>query len=201
MTFRGRGALEIKPSTNPFMVRTSNDFGIAPEEKVSWSGAINPNFAKSMKVKRPENFAFLYTRESDNYGGKVDTSAVEAKPRVLTKTEFLKKWRGEQMQRPDVKDTIELPTDDAYKKKRSQEEIDYMLAHWKQGTKEEDPRYTTTNNTFGFKPPTIATFVADRRGRPQGFSKSFQGLKPQNSGLNTGITRSTVHPSLDPQFA
>jgi len=104
------------------------------------------------------------------------------------------------MQRPQVEE-ITLPTDDGYKVKRTQPEIDYMLDSWKQGTKAEDPRYTTTNNTFGFKAPTIATFVADRRGRPQGFSNSFQGIKPQNSGLNVGITRSTVHPSLDPQFA
>lgn len=48
--------------------------------------------------------------------------------------------------------------------------------------------------------PTAATFVAERAQRPQGFSKSFNGVKPQNSGLNTGITRSTVHPALDPQF-
>jgi len=200
MTYRGRGALEIKPSTNPFFVRTSGDFGIEPTEKVSWSGDVNPNFAKSAKVQHSENFSFLYTRESDNYGGKVDTSAIVAKPRVLTKTEFLKKWKNEQMQRPQVED-IHLPTGEGYKEKRTQDEVDHMLTSWKQGTKQEDPRYTTTNNTFGFKAPTIATFVADRRGRPQGFSKSFQGVKPQSSGLNVGITKSTVHPSLDPQFA
>ena len=200
MTYRGRGALEIKPSTNPFFVRTSGDFGTEPAEKVSWSGAVNPNFAKAAKVQRPENFSFLYTRESDNYGGKVDTSAIVSKPRVLTKTEFLKKWRYEQMQRPQEEE-INLPNTEGYTEKRTQEEIDYMLASWKQGTHQEDPRYTTTNNYYGFKAPSIATFVADRRGRPQGFSNSFQGIKPQNSGLNVGITRSTVHPSLDPQFA
>lgn len=35
----------------------------------------------------------------------------------------------------------------------------------------------------------------------QGFSKSFQNMKNENTGLNTAITRSTVHKSLDPQFA
>lgn len=37
--------------------------------------------------------------------------------------------------------------------------------------------------------------------RQQGFSKSFQNMKNENTGLNTAITRSTVHKSLDPQFA
>ena len=201
MAQRGRGALEIKPSTNPFFVRTSNDFGIVPDEQVQWSGAVNPNFAKSTTVERPENFSFLYTRESDNIGGKV-ANPLDTKPRVLTKTEFLKSWRDRQVQRPDVgAHTIELKADDGYKKKKSAEEVTYLLNGWKQGTHGEDPRYTTTNNTYGFKAPTVATFVADRRGRPQGFSKSFQGIKPQSSGLNVGITRSNVHPSLDPQFA
>ena len=199
--YRGRGALEVKPSTNPFFVRTSGDYGVEPEQHTSWSGAINPDFAKSMKVSRPESFSFLYTRESDNIGGKID-NPLDTKPRVLTKTEFLKKWREEQMTRPDLNaHTLELPTEDANATKRTPDEVNKLLAVWKQGTKEEDPRYTSTNNTYGFKAPTVATFVADRAGRPQGFSNSFQGIKPQNSGLNTGLSKSTVHPSLDPQFA
>jgi len=193
--------LEIKPSTNPFMVRTSADFGIKPEEHISWNGAVNPDFAKSAKIDRPESFSFLYTRESDNIGGKVD-NPLDTKPRVLTKTEFLQKWRAEQMSRKDINEhTITISDDSEKKPKKTNEEINKLLTVWKQGTKDEDPRYTTTNNTFGFKAPTIATFVADRAGRPQGFSNSFQGIKPQNSGLNTGLSKSTVHPSLDPQFA
>eukprot|EP00605_Chrysophyceae_sp_TOSAG23-4_P002762 GSChrysophyteH1.ASY1.ANO1.3046.1 assembled CDS len=199
--YRGRGALEVKPSTNPFFVRTSSDFGVKPEDHVAWSGAVNPDFAKSMKVTRPESFSFLYTRESDNIGGKIE-NPLDTKPRVPTKTEFLKKWRAEQMDRKDLaKNTLNFPNEDTRAVKKTPEEVDRILSKWKQGTKQEDPRYTSTSNTYGFKPPTVATFVADRAGRPQGFSNSFQGIKPQNSGLNTGLTKSTVHPSLDPQFA
>jgi len=196
--YRGRGSLEVKASTNPFMVRTSNDFGI---KHIGWSGAVNPDFAKSMTVERPESFSFLYTRESDNIGGKVH-NPLDTKPRVLTKTEFLKKWRAEQLDRKDLGDsTLELSQEDANVTKRTTEEVEKLLTVWKQGTKDEDPRYTSTNNVYGFKAPTVATFVADRAGRPQGFSNSFQGIKPQNSGLNCGLSKSTVHPSLDPQFA
>jgi len=55
-------------------------------------------------------------------------------------------------------------------------------------------------NEYGKKAPTLATFVAERNCRPQGFSQSFGSVKFKNSSLNTGITRSTVHPTLDPQF-
>ena len=194
MTMRGRGSLEVKPSNNPFFVRTSGDFGVQPEEKVEWKAALNPDFAASFKMKRPENFSFLYTRESDSIGGKV-ANPLDSKPRVLTKTEFLKKWRAERTKdlNPD-----ELKQDTEEKVKP---DVDRILASWKQGTKEEDPRFQTTSNAYGFKAPTAATFVAERAGRPQGFSNSFQGIKPQNSGLNVGITKSNVHPSLDPQFA
>ena len=54
---------------------------------------------------------------------------------------------------------------------------------------------------IGKKAPTIATFVSERSIRPQGFSKSFQNVNPKNSSLNTSMTKSNVHPNLDPQFA
>lgn len=40
-----------------------------------------------------------------------------------------------------------------------------------------------------------------RAGIPQDFSRGFNNIKPQNTSLNTGITKSTIHPKLDPQFA
>jgi|MDTB01.2.fsa_nt_gb hypothetical protein len=194
MTMRGRGSLEVKPSNNPFFVRTSGDFGVTPEEHVEWKAALNPDFAASLKMKKSENFSFLYTRESDNIGAKVD-NPLDSKPRVLTKTEFLKKWRAERTK--DLDPSSSAGGGD----EKTKPNVERILSVWKQGTKDEDPRFQTTNNTYGFKAPTEATYVAERAGRPQGFSNSFQGIKPQNSGLNVGITKSNVHPSLDPQFA
>lgn len=192
---RGRGALEVKPSNNPFFVRTSADFGVVPEDHVEWKASLNPDFAASLKTERSENFSFLYTRESDSIGAKVE-NPLDSKPRVLTKTEFLKKWRAERTKDINLDEEIAGDGNDKVKP-----DVDRILASWKQGTKEEDPRFQTTNNEYGFKAPTTATFVSERAGRPQDFSKSFQGMKPQNSGLNCGLTKSNVHPSLDPQFA
>lgn len=138
-------------------------------------------------------FGFLYTRESDSIGGRVPKPVID-RPKMLTKTEFLKKWREKR-----------VPGDDDVLDEMSQEpqpvDVDRVLSVWKQGTKDEDPRYTTTNNIIGLKAPTRATFVSERFSIPQGFSSSFNGVKPQNSGLNCGMTKSNVHPSLDPQFA
>jgi hypothetical protein len=193
---RGRGLLEVKASNNPFMVKTSSDFGIVPEDHVAWKASLNPDFAASLKAKRPENFSFLYTRESDSIGAKVD-NPLDSKPRVLTKTEFLKKWRAERTKDINL-DELRSAEEE---KEKEKPDVDRILNSWKQGTHEEDPRFQTTNNAYGFKAPTAATFVSERAGRPQGFSNSFQGIKPQNSGLNCGLTKSNVHPSLDPQFA
>ena len=44
-------------------------------------------------------------------------------------------------------------------------------------------------------------YLCYRAGIPQDFSRGFNNIKPQNTSLNTGITKSTIHPKLDPQFA
>jgi hypothetical protein len=51
------------------------------------------------------------------------------------------------------------------------------------------------------KKPSVATIVVERADIPQGFSKSFNNIKPKNTSLTTAISRSSVHGSLDPQFA
>ena len=56
-------------------------------------------------------------------------------------------------------------------------------------------------NDYGKKIPSVATIVTERAARPQGFSRSFNNIKPMNTSLTTSITRSNVHSSLDPQFA
>ena len=78
--------------------------------------------------------------------------------------------------------------------------IDRMIASYKFAPHTEDPRYTTANNDIGSKRPTIATYVTERYFKTQAFSNSFTTTKSENSSLNTGLTRSTVHPKLDPQF-
>ena len=197
MAVRGRGCLEIKPSDSPFFVTTNSDIGVNPTNKIAWAHAINPDFKKSSEQAKQETFAFLYTRESDRIGGMIAKPTFDHRPRLLTKTEFLKKWR-ENISSEDGENGSNISESSP---ERLKPDVEKILRSFKQGTKYEDPRYTTSSNEFGKKAPTVATYVSERANRPQGFSKSFNNIKPQNSGLSTGLSKSTVHPSLDPQFA
>ncbi len=186
----------MKPSSNPFFQTTARDIGIKPEEKVEWKidGQV-PQFNPSAH-NVDGNFAFLYTRESDLIGGKVPKPAMEPS-RLLTKTEFLKKKR-EMFEATRTPEDIQNAHENSSPRKPTAEDI---LRAYKHNPKVEDPRFTTSTNEFGFKAPSVATVVVSRAGRPQGFSNSFNNIKPKNSSLTTALTRSTVHGTLDPQFA
>ena len=203
MTYRGRGLLEVSRSSNPFFQSTNSDYGVDIAYQVASRDKINliPGDKSKLDVDkkdRPadEDFSFLYQRTSDKFGSTVPKGA----PREYTITKAdLARRRRETIK---VLETV-FPQENSSAKKEppSTDDVERTLRSWKQGTKWEDPRYTTANNAIGFKPPTIATFVSERHGTAQDFSRSFNGVKPQSSGLNTGLTRSTVHPSLDPSFA
>jgi hypothetical protein len=158
----------------------------------------NKNHAYSEKHKESdEDFSFLYSRTSDKFGSTVPKPE-RIRENIISKADLAKKRRETISM---LKTLVPEVNQHEEKCKPSQEEIVKTLQSWKQGTKIEDPRYTTANNQIGFKPPTVATFVSERFGVGQEFSKSFNNVKPSNSSLNTGLTRSTVHPYLDPQFA
>ena len=80
------------------------------------------------------------------------------------------------------------------------EALEGLLRKYKHETKRENPLYTTANNEIGMKRPTAATFTVDRKARAQAFSRSFPTQMSRGTGLNTSVTRSVVHPALDPQF-
>jgi|LauGreSBDMM110SN_4_FD.fasta_scaffold174101_1 hypothetical protein len=198
MSVRGRGTLTVKPSPNPFFQTVASDIGVEPAKNIAWKGNADPAMKRSNTTLQ-DNFSFLYTRESDKIGSMVNKPVMSGH-KILSRTEFLKQRREKLRQEELTEDDISLLL------LNQQEEIikpdvPRILEVFKQGTKDEDPRYTTTNNEYGKKKPTIATFVADRASIPQGFSSSFNNVKPKNSGLNTGLSRSNVHSKLDPQFA
>jgi hypothetical protein len=197
MSLRGRGLLEVKPSTNPFFQTTTSDIGTNPNEEIKWQvqGKVPP--FQSGKHNVDGNFAFLYSRESDRIGSKVQKPVMK-ETRLLTKTEFLKKKREEQEAANMDRLEEDESSDPASPGKRTAEDI---LAVYQHVPKYEDPRYTTSTSEYGKKPPSVATLVTERLARPQAFSRSFQNIKPQNTSLTTSITRSNVHSSLDPQFA
>lgn len=197
MSFRGRGTLEVKPSKNPFFQTTSSDIGVKPDEKIDWTYDLNPSLLLSSQgTGSSDNFSFLYSRESDTIGSKVKKPELML-PRMMTRTEFLKKRRDDLNSKEEVKEILmEYKQTQTFAKHTAEE----ILRNYRHEPKYEDPRYTLTSNEHGKKIPTVATFVAERSCRPQGFSKSFANIKPESSSLNTGITKSTVHPTLDPQF-
>ena len=79
-------------------------------------------------------------------------------------------------------------------------DVKKVLDVYQHESKSEDARYTTSSNEIGRKTPTTATFVGQRMARNQAFSNSFGGAKPRNTALNTSLSRSNVHPSLDQTF-
>ncbi len=196
MSNRGRGCLEVRPSSNPFFQTSSRDIGIKPETEITWkvNGEV-PKFSPSTHTV-DGNFAFLYTRESDLIGGKIPKPASDQK-RLMTKTEFLKSKREQYHSTHPLEETQENIQNESPKKATAED----ILRVYKHAPKYEDPRFSTSTNEFGKKAPSVATIVVERAARPQGFSNSFQNIKPKNTSLTTALTRSTVHSTLDPQFA
>lgn len=203
MANRGRGLLEVQKSGNPFFQSSNGEYGVNIAQQAATRNKFNliPGdrtlISDDKKIREAdEDFSFLYGRVSDKYGSTVPKPE-KTYEYTITKAELAKRRR-------DTIKMLELAIPDSKLKedvKASPDDIARTLRSWKQSTKWEDPRYTTANNQIGFKPPTVATFVSERFGVGQDFSRSFNNVKPQSSGLNTGLTRSTVHPSLDPQFA
>ena len=79
----------------------------------------------------------------------------------------------------------------------SAEEMKSTLDNYNHVPKIENPLYTTTANEFGSKKPSQATLTKMRYMRSQSFSKSFNRIMFQDQGLNTSLSRSSVHDRLD----
>ena len=201
MTQRGRGTLEVHRSRNPFFQTTyAMDIGVKPHEEIPWDasqGEYRPEplaegeappspVASPGKTDKPD-FSFLYARSSDVIGSKVKV-AEGPMAVLLERPEGPMSAKNKHLRRQEENLKAEKPKPD----------VGRILESYNHQPKGEDPRYTTANNDYGRQKPSEATYVAERRGRPQEFSNSFNGVKPMNSSLNTGISKSKVHPSLNP---
>jgi hypothetical protein len=208
---RGRGTLEVRSSNNPYFQPVSADIGKnLQNSNVEWKvNGTSPQFA-STKHTVDGNFAFLYTRESDRIGQKVPKPQL-SETKMLSRTEFLKQRReralassGDVSRNDQDNDSpIESvpPTPASAEGATFRVDPEAYLRVYQHVPKEEDPRYFTSSNEIGRKPPTIATIVNERYTTQQNFSKSFNNAKPKNTSLTTALTRSNVHKALDPQFA
>jgi hypothetical protein len=201
MSQRGRGCLEINDSPNPFFQTTAKDIGKSPYKAVEWTKPQTNNMTASQYLNstssnqsndppsnehQKEDFSFLYARTSDVIGAKVPKQSSALSSAMVT---LPRKIPREGSLPPPLENTVKAKVD-----------VESLLKSYQHHPKYENPLYTTSTSEYGKKGPTMATIVTDRANRPQGFSKSFLGVKPKNSSLNTGLTKSNVHPSLDPQF-
>lgn len=213
MTQRGRGTLEINPSRNPFFQTTSSDIGAKVHERaqMDWnrpspailpsnSGHFDENSDERVDNKPVpsyannygEDFSFLYSRSSDAIGSKVERSSQNVLGQCMD--------TGPQIRQKKKLQDYGQQSLIKSEHKSSKKNVETILENYTHIPKDENPLYTTSTNEYGRKAPGVATFVADRAYRPQEFSKSFNGIKPKNSSLNTSVTKSNIHPKLDPQF-
>jgi hypothetical protein len=216
MSQRGRGTLEINPSRNPFFHTTSSDIGAKIHERsqMEWDRP-SSNSSRGLLLddqsphqqlqqqdqqdKEPnsannygEDFSFLYARSSDTIGSKVpQRSSNNLLGQCMDTKPLVHKKRLQ-----DTGTNILNGENNKPQKKN----VEAILESYHHVPKDQNPLYTTSMNDYGKKLPSVATYVADRAYRPQDFSKSFNGIKPKNSSLNTAVTKSTIHPKLDPQF-
>lgn len=86
MSYRGRGVLEIKPSTNPFFQSSNQEYGASPQLEVNWKHDVNPSLLQTaVDATKKEDFSFLYTRTSDCIGSRIGKSELFL-PQQPTKT-------------------------------------------------------------------------------------------------------------------
>jgi hypothetical protein len=142
MTFRGRGCLEIKPSENPFFQPVSADIGKSSVDYPNeWKIHGSPPKFSSTKHNVDGNFSFLYTRESDRIGDKVNKPQTINELKMLSRTEFLKQRRERALASGNTELIEYQPTEKVILPKVTPEEYLQMYKH---EPKQEDPRYLTS---------------------------------------------------------
>ncbi len=143
MSHRGRGTLEVKPSSNPFFQTTASDIGVDTKKKINWSYDVNPSMVETEAYVNDGTFAFLYKRTSDEIGAKVAKPTgglYSSEVKMLSRTEFLKK-RREELMNSAAADSIRASRQQAEAPRPT---VDEILQVYKHDSKKEDPRYTTT---------------------------------------------------------
>ena len=165
MSLRGRGLLEVKPSSNPFFQTTTSEIG--SKHDASEQGKVDgkvPPFQQG-KHNVDGNFSFLYSRESDRIGAKV-AKPVMQESKLLTKTEFLKKKREEFAASSSMYQEEYNREEPQSPGKRTAENV---LAVYKHEPKYEDPRYSTSTVCMHIS----ARFIIDISTKAYSYIRTF----------------------------
>lgn len=176
------------------MITSNQDYGIRIEELKN-SALVRDTGNTCDDIKKmghdeqgcDSNLSFLYTRESDRIGAEIKTSR-SALAKAFDK-EKLKQGRA-------ILEDFS-PMNESRSSIISAEELKSTLDNYNHTPNIENPLYTTTSNEFGSKKPSQATLTKMRFTRSQSFSKSFNRIMFQDQGLNTSLSRSSVHDRLD----
>ncbi|CAM9545164.1 unnamed protein product [Ascophyllum nodosum] len=211
MAQRGRGCLEIRDSSNPFFTTTNSAIGTSTKRLKAFDAPTV--FRKEPKVDPVAaaiDWGFMYTKESEQIGKGVPQSDSKLADVISQHQSLGKRAREKGLGKHPImyerEEDTGIPLRDAtcYElQRRIPEDKDFrdaLLSTFNHNPKKENPLYTTTNNNIGIKAPTSATFTFERRARQQGFSNSFNGLKFKDMGLNTSVTRSSIHDAFNPHF-
>lgn len=144
MSQRGRGCLEIRPSDSAFYRTTTSEIGDRPEKNYDTRELMNGNTKQSEtlddNIPTPQSFAFLYTKESDKIGSKVRMDGVNANLQMTLSNAR----RGRSKSSAFASQAGTMSSADSANQK-----TDEILLSYKQGTKVEDPRFTTSSNEYG----------------------------------------------------
>jgi hypothetical protein len=136
MSRRDRSERDLKQSNSAFYHTTSSEIG-APilnfEEKMETKDS-------TMSSSASQSFPFLYTRESDKIGAMVPGNGMSSKSQTASDLARRRAERNSMIE-AEIKEMSNLKP-----VKISAEQI---LSCYTQGTKIEDPRFTTSSNEYG----------------------------------------------------
>ncbi|GMH50718.1 hypothetical protein TrRE_jg5097 [Triparma retinervis] len=162
-----------------------------------------PNEYAEKDIATKYDMSFLYSRESERIGEGVplsDNKLAKLYANVPSKTETARKI-GHAGEYSDPKEYASVSVDAFMKTVRDEKlDVDRLLASYNHDPKNQNPLYGTTQNDFGIKKPTAATYTSERIARDQKFSNSYNSQMPRDQGLNTSLTKSNVHSELNPLF-
>jgi len=197
---RGRGAMEIKPSSNPFFQTTNSRIGMVVPVRQNWETSQvkscqlpGSNVERESISSNQSAFSFSHKTSGAAIGQGIghSDSALSTTFRKGPSKGMIASEKGRSIT--------------AIQANRSVSEVPVaskadLINSYKHEVKAEHPIYATNANTIGSRKPDEANYTTDRAFVSQKFSNSFNAIKYRDQGLNTAVARSNVHDSLNPSW-
>ena len=156
--------------------------------------------AKPRDRSEEQTFSFLYSRESSEIGQGVPQPQNQLSELMEKETKAdIIRTKGTGLYPSSEAPLTEQDIMGMSSERRIEDVEGYLnLVSYEPFIHKQHPRFSTTLNEIGSKPPNHATLTTKRYVCPGGFSKMYaSNNKNRDSRLNTGITRSRIHSKLD----